>query len=79
MLEPLYTAAEMRAAEDRYSGTVEELMDRVLQLDGIPNLQRQHPFSVGERAVEQLQLAQTLESGALDQYRAGITTCQTRI
>jgi hydroxyethylthiazole kinase-like uncharacterized protein yjeF len=28
MLEPLYTAAEMRAAEERYPGTVEELMDR---------------------------------------------------
>jgi ADP-dependent NAD(P)H-hydrate dehydratase / NAD(P)H-hydrate epimerase len=26
--EPLYTAAEMRAAEDRYPGTVEELMER---------------------------------------------------
>ena len=28
MLEPLYTAAEMRAAEERYPGTVEELMER---------------------------------------------------
>jgi NAD(P)H-hydrate repair Nnr-like enzyme with NAD(P)H-hydrate epimerase domain len=28
MLESLYTAAEMRAAEERYSGTVEELMER---------------------------------------------------
>jgi hydroxyethylthiazole kinase-like uncharacterized protein yjeF len=27
-LEPLYTAAEMRAAEERYPGTVEELMER---------------------------------------------------
>jgi hydroxyethylthiazole kinase-like uncharacterized protein yjeF len=28
MLEPLYTAAEMRAAEEAYAGTVDELMDR---------------------------------------------------
>jgi hydroxyethylthiazole kinase-like uncharacterized protein yjeF len=28
MLEPLYTAAEMRAAEESYPGTVEELMER---------------------------------------------------
>jgi NAD(P)H-hydrate epimerase len=28
MLEPLYTAAEMRAAEERYPGAVEELMER---------------------------------------------------
>jgi hydroxyethylthiazole kinase-like uncharacterized protein yjeF len=28
MLEPLYTAAEMRAAEEAYPGTVEELMER---------------------------------------------------
>ncbi|HEY4413621.1 MAG TPA: NAD(P)H-hydrate epimerase, partial [Gaiellaceae bacterium] len=26
--EPLYTAAEMRTAEERYGGTVEELMER---------------------------------------------------
>ena len=31
MLEPLYTAAEMRAAEERYPGTVEELMERAGQ------------------------------------------------
>jgi ADP-dependent NAD(P)H-hydrate dehydratase / NAD(P)H-hydrate epimerase len=28
MVEPLYTAAEMRAAEEHYPGTVEELMER---------------------------------------------------
>ncbi len=28
MLEPLYTADEMRAAEERYSGSEEELMER---------------------------------------------------
>jgi ADP-dependent NAD(P)H-hydrate dehydratase / NAD(P)H-hydrate epimerase len=28
MLEPLYTAAEMRAAEERHPGTVDELMER---------------------------------------------------
>jgi len=31
MIEPLYTAAEMRAAEERYPGTVEELMERAGQ------------------------------------------------
>jgi NAD(P)H-hydrate epimerase len=31
MLEPLYTAAEMRAAEERYAGTDEELMERAGQ------------------------------------------------
>ena len=31
MLEPLYTAAEMRAAEERHAGTVEELMERAGQ------------------------------------------------
>jgi ADP-dependent NAD(P)H-hydrate dehydratase / NAD(P)H-hydrate epimerase len=31
MREPLYTAAEMRAAEDAYPGTVEELMERAGQ------------------------------------------------
>ncbi len=31
MLEPLYTASEMRAAEERYPGTVEDLMERAGQ------------------------------------------------
>jgi len=44
--EPLYTAAEMRAAEDRYPGTVEELMERAgsavarIALDLFANRQR---------------------------------------
>ena len=31
MREPLYTAAEMRAAEEAYPGTVDELMERAGQ------------------------------------------------
>src|SRR5262249_26241179 len=49
MFEPLYTAAEMRAAEERYPGypdTVPELMERAgkavadLVLEGFPDLRR---------------------------------------
>jgi bacterioferritin len=49
----------------------EELIDRILYLDGHPNLQRLGTVRVGETVVEQIQLAVELERTAvqnLDQY-----------
>jgi len=43
----------------------EEIMDRVLFFDGLPNLQRFDGFSVGETVAEQLQLALELEKEAV--------------
>ncbi len=52
----------------------EELMDRILQLDGLPNLQRLDDFGVGEDAPEQLRLALALEEGAVTQLHTAIGT-----
>jgi bacterioferritin len=43
----------------------EQLMDRVLQLGGLPNLQRLDPFQIGEVPKEQLELALELEEQAI--------------
>ena len=66
-------AKEFRDASFKEMNDAEELMDRILLLDGLPNLQRVDPFSAGENVHEQLQLAAEVESKAIEQLRAGIT------
>lgn len=51
------------------------LIERVLYLDGIPNLQRLGTVMVGETPVEKLQLALELEKVAIDRLNAGIAKC----
>ncbi len=50
----------------------EKLMDRILLLDGMPNLQRLGTVRVGETVEEQLQLDKELEQAAIDRYRRGV-------
>ena len=51
------------------------LIDRILYLDGVPNLQRLGVVKVGETVVEKLKLALQLETEAIARLQAGITTC----
>jgi bacterioferritin len=53
----------------------EEIIDRILFFDGLPNLQRFDAFEVGETMVEQLQLALELEKEAVDQIGALMAAC----
>lgn len=50
----------------------EKLMDRILLLEGLPNLQRLGTVMVGETVPEQLELDLALEVAAVDRYRQGI-------
>ncbi|MEM9465442.1 MAG: bacterioferritin [Actinomycetota bacterium] len=50
----------------------EKLMDRILMLDGMPNLQRLGTVRVGETVEEQLQLDRELEESAIERYRRGV-------
>jgi bacterioferritin len=50
----------------------EKVMDRILYLEGIPNLQRLAPLRVGETAVEQLRLDLQLEREAIPRLNQGI-------
>jgi bacterioferritin len=51
------------------------LIDRILFLEGMPNLQRLGSVRIGETVPEKLQLALDLERTAIDRLNSGITTC----
>ena len=53
----------------------EELIDRILYLDGHPNLQRLRTVRVGENPVEQMTLALELERKAVGDLNGYVTTC----
>lgn len=61
--------------------SVEEMQDadhyveRILFLDGHPNLQRMGTVQVGEDPVEQLRLARDAERTAVERLNAGIALC----
>jgi bacterioferritin len=59
--------AEMRHAET--------LIERILFLEGTPNLQRLFTVAVGESVVEQFRLNYEMEKGAVERYRRGIAVC----
>ncbi len=54
------------------------LIERILYLDGMPNLQRLGSVRVGETVPEKLALALDLEREAIDRLNAGIATCIAR-
>ena len=62
-----YSLEEMEDA-DKY-------MDRILFLEGHPNVQRMNTVQVGESAKEMLELAMAREQEAVDKLNAGIVLC----
>ena len=53
----------------------DKLIERILYLDGLPNLQRVGTVRIGETAVEKLQLALDLEREAIERLNRGIARC----
>ena len=53
----------------------EELIDRILYLEGLPNLQRLGTVKVGETPLEQIRLAADLERTAVGNLNGYVTTC----
>jgi bacterioferritin len=51
------------------------LIDRILYLEGVPNLQRLGTVLVGETVPEQLQLALDVEQAAIERLNRAITAC----
>ena len=56
-------------------GDAEKLIDRILYLDGVPNLQRLGSVQVGETVPEKLALALQVEVDAIDRLNRGIALC----
>ena len=69
-------AAHMRADSIDEMKDAEALIDRILYLDGVPNLQRLGTVKVGETVLEKLRLALSLESEAISRLNDGIGVCQ---
>jgi bacterioferritin len=53
----------------------DELIERLLYLEGVPNLQRLGTVRVGETAVEKFELALNLERESIDRLNRGIALC----
>jgi len=70
-----------RLEKKKYEESIEEMKDadaviqRILYLDGVPNMQRLNPVRVGEDAVEQHQLDLELETAAIARLNKAIALC----
>jgi bacterioferritin len=53
-----------------------ELIERILFLNGVPNVQKLGKINIGETVPEQLQLDLALENGALLRLNEGIQVCR---
>ncbi len=54
------------------------IIERILFLDGVPNMQRYFPVKVGEDAVEQHRLDLQVEYDAVKRLNAGIALCREK-
>ena len=72
-----------RLAKDYYDESLgemkhaETLIERILFLEGVPNMQRLLPVRVGETVIEQFRLNYEMEKEAVERYRRTITLCST--
>jgi bacterioferritin len=51
------------------------VIERILYLEGVPNMQRMNPVRVGEDPIEQHELDLALEKDAIDRLNKGIALC----
>ena len=56
----------------------DEIMERILYLDGVPNMQRLYPVRVGEDAVEQHKLDLEVETEAIKRLNDAIALCREK-
>jgi len=54
----------------------EELIERILYLEGVPNMQRLFPVQVGETVPEQLRAELDTEKAAISRLSAGVDHCR---
>ncbi len=56
----------------------DRVIERILYLDGIPNMQRMNPVRVGENPIEQHQLDLDLEKEAVERLNKGIALAREK-
>ena len=56
----------------------DDLIERVLYLEGLPNVQRYNKVNVGENVPEMFQLDLQLEKDAIAALNAGIALCRAK-
>jgi bacterioferritin len=70
-----------RLAEHAREESIEEMkhaddiIERILYFEGVPNMQRLNPVRVGETVPEQFELDLALEYDAVKRFNAGIAAC----
>jgi bacterioferritin len=64
----MHSIGEMKHAE--------EVIERILFLEGVPNVQKLDKITLGENVPEMLELDLALEMAALPRLNAGIETCR---
>ena len=70
-----------RLAKKKRDESIDEMkdadavIDRILYLEGVPNMQRLNPVRVGEDAIEQHKLDLALERDAIKRLNEGIAVC----
>ncbi len=69
-------AAQARAESIDEMRHAERLIDRILFLDGMPNVQRYGKINVGETVKEQLELDLKLEAEAIERLNRAIEVCR---
>jgi bacterioferritin len=56
----------------------DRVIERILYLEGVPNMQRLNPVSVGEDPVEQHRLDLAVETEAIERLNRGIARCREK-
>lgn len=73
-----------RMAKAKYDESIDEMkdadaiIDRILYLEGTPNMQRLNPVRVGEDVLEQNRLDLEMERQAVERYNKAIVLCRER-
>lgn len=65
-------AAKYREESIEEMYDAEKLIDRIILLDGMPNLQRLGSVRIGETPMEQFEADKVLEEEAIERYRRGV-------
>lgn len=73
-----------RLAKKKHEESIDEMKDadkiiqRILYLEGVPNMQRLGPIRAGEDAVEQHRLDLEMERAAIERYNRTIALCSSK-